>query len=134
MKHTALTIAVVAATNLVPAPAVDMGAAVVGVSVARAEDLITVKTGTVSGSGGDMFDTLPVAVTNHTNKVFEYVNVDCGFFRGDTLLGTAPTHVQNLKPNQTGYASAVHYNSERKVRPDHGDCHVNGVKEAPGND
>jgi hypothetical protein len=45
------------------------------------------------------------------------------------LVIAAPTHVDNLGPNQTGYATAVHYNSNKKVRPDHGDCHVHGVKE-----
>ena len=84
----------------------------------------------MTGSGDDMFDTLAVAIANRSNKAFKSVSVDCGFFRGDTLLGAAPTHVENLGPNQTGYATAVHYNSDKKVRPDHGDCHVNGLKEA----
>jgi hypothetical protein len=103
-------------------------AIVLGALVVRAEELVTVKPGTMQGSGGDAYDTLPVAITNHSDKVFKYVRVECGFFRGDQLIGAEKTWVENVKPKQTAYVSALHYNTQ-KVRSDHGDCRVISVEE-----
>jgi hypothetical protein len=97
---------------------------------ALAEDLVTVKTGAIHGSGGDMYDYQAIAVTNHSDKLLSYVEIERGFFRGDQLIGAGKALVENLKPSQTAYAEALHYNHERKVRPDHGECRVVKVKDS----
>jgi hypothetical protein len=70
-----------------------------------------------------------VAVVNHSDKSFKYVRIECGFFHGDQLIGAEKSFVENLKPKQTAYVAVLHYNGERKVRTDRGDCRVIAVEE-----
>jgi hypothetical protein len=93
-----------------------------------AEDLVTVKTGAIHGSGGDMYDYQAIAVTNHSDKLFSYVEIDC--FAGINSLAPARRSLKTSDHSQTAYAEALHYNQERKVRPDHGECRVVKVKDS----
>jgi hypothetical protein len=66
-----------------------------------------------------------VSVKNDTVNLVRIARIECGFFRGDQLIATGTTHVQNLAPASTGLSEAL---ARSDVAADRAQCRVASVR------
>jgi len=66
-----------------------------------------------------------VSVKNDTVNLVRIARIECGFFRGDQLIATGTTHVQNLAPASTELSEAL---ARSDVAADRAQCRVASVR------
>jgi hypothetical protein len=47
-----------------------------------------------------------ISVENRTSRIFARIEVECGFFAGDKLVGNGRTIISALQPGSTGYSNS----------------------------
>src|SRR5262245_60453791 len=57
-----------------------------------------------------------VAVENTSPRAFSAIQVECGFFAGDTLVNAVFSYVQNLKPGTTGFVEVTAFGAKDVTR------------------
>ena len=76
--------------------------------IAQADEAkFVLKTGRLSAEGN--YARQVVSVENRTNALAKTVHVECGFFKGDELIGSQPAAIYNLQAGTTGYETVVAY-------------------------
>jgi hypothetical protein len=79
-----------------------------GAGVARADNIDLAK-GRLTHQG--QFSTQTVAVTNNTGALVEAAEIECGFFRQGSLLGSGEASAEHIRPKQTAYIDVISLNS-----------------------
>ena len=90
-------------------------------AIARAGNLDIVKGKLIN----DEWTKQLLTVKNNTTVNFLFVEVECGFFRGDTLVAVGSAAVGNLEAGHAAYTEIV------ALVPDanHTDCRIGGKQE-----
>jgi hypothetical protein len=64
-----------------------------------------------------------LSAKNSTSEPIEFLQLECGFLRGNQLIATGAHYLKNLQAGQTGYQT-VYVEITQGDFPDHADCRM----------
>jgi hypothetical protein len=89
----------------------------IATSAAAADDIVELIKGRFAAGSGT-YAHQAVAVINHSATMLQYIEVECGFLRGNDLIATGSGVIENVRPGQTAYKEVLGRDGQGADRAD----------------
>ena len=67
-----------------------------------------------------------IAITNHRKAAIPWIDVECGFYRGNALVASETSFIENLDPDETGTTNVI---STRAGNSDRAECRLVKIRQ-----